>query len=843
MKKPNINCLSPRHALSLIVFGISFFPAVWGAATAPPCAGNLNVSRFRLMVEPLKSGPYLPVQDINILEAGQKLKYEPLHIPPAIRDKAKIAVLLIPVPKDLANGEQKEKERKKGVEQDITVLEARPAKDPQEWDVPVRTSVVGVVFGPHGLDVKKVSSLVEKNPDLIPELTEYAEQTAKVGALVEVLAEYQQNPDSGHDLNAALSGFSSQYNVGIPKLDTTQPANQQAGVLLKAVVPSLQSYDPLTTTYSATVQQSAGLAGGVAALFLGSPVGLVAGGGALFMNLRTLVFPDSDFRSAFTQPVESNGLALCAKNEPPKPRVRVAYLWMMRVPDVAAPTTSLAQTEYLPMGGKSILKLPHSKGTDAKLLSRAHGWELISDTHHADVPVKVESGPANDSLDLDLSQSKLPAGDYRLAALWDWEPFQVAGNVVLRPLGEFSKAKITQDSEDRLVQGSGTVKVQLSGADFEFVEKVAITKAGSKKSTPREVAFTLPKGQGQGNQESLEAELDTTEWEAGSYRLELIQENGPPHDVSLEVHPPNPRLDNLPIRANLDEPQQTVTLRGTSLERITRLTSPDATWELAPVRADARDLKERKATVKLLPAAHRGELMAAKLSVLDIETPLEIPDVLQVAKPRPRIVRVSQSLAQQPEVELDKGEIPAGVAISFSLLTQNIDGPPVLSLTCADEGLVKQPLVLHPGDRTASSQLDFAGASALFLSLDPGVVGQSGCQLSATLSTDSTGSSDPTVLGRVIRMPRIEGFALTEEKLGAALYAGTLTGQDLQTIEKAGWDAKTGFAVQGIPTPVPGSPQEQTLKVVLPWPPPSPHAPIYIWLRGENAGRLTDVKY
>jgi len=70
-----------------------------------------------------------------------------------------------------------------------------------------------------------------------------------------------------------------------------------------------------------------------------------------------------------------------------------------------------------------------------------------------------------------------------------------------------------------------------------------------------------------------------------------------------------------------------------------------------------------------------------------------------------------------------------------------------------------------------------------------------------------------------------------------------LTGQDLQMIEKTGWDARTGFPVQGIPTPVPGSPQEQTLEVALPWPPPSPHAPVYVWLRGESEGRLSKAKY
>jgi hypothetical protein len=82
-----------------------------------------------------------------------------------------------------------------------------------------------------------------------------------------------------------------------------------------------------------------------------------------------------------------------------------------------------------------------------------------------------------------------------------------------------------------------------------------------------------------------------------------------------------------------------------------------------------------------------------------------------------------------------------------------------------------------------------------------------------------------------------------DDKLGTNLYGGNLTGIDLQIIEKTGWDATTGYPVQGIPTPIPGSSEEQSLKVELPWPPPSPHAPIYVWLRGETTGRLTNVMY
>jgi hypothetical protein len=819
------------------------------AAAAAACAGSVSVCRFRLLVEPTKTGALLPVQQINILTEGEKLKYEPIHIPPLVRDKARIALLLVAPSRkgspDEADEEQEStKQEQKELKQAVHVLDALPAKDPQEWIIPARVTVVGVVFGPHGLDVKKVSSMVVKNPDLIPQLTEYAEATEKVGALVEALSEYQQQPDPTRNVNAALAGFGSEYNVAVPKLDAAAPANQQAAVLLQAMMPSLNSFDPITSSTAGVVAQSAGLAGAVASMFFGSPVGLAAGGAALFLNMRTLIFPDTDFRSAFTQPIEGNGMALCAKSEAEKARTRTAYLWMMKVPNTEAPTFALAETAHVPIGGKSTLKVPAPKPDQGRLLARAHAWALVSDKDHAEVPVKVHSGTPDNFLDLDLTQTKLPPGQYHLAALWDWDPMQVKGDVDVRPLGDFSKAKLTPQSADRLLAGAGPVKAELTGTDFEFVAKVAMVKAGDKRATPKDLFFTLPRGPSQGEQDSLEVELDTTGLAAGNYDLILTQTNGSTHEVPLVIHPPNPTFDRLPLRANLGETQQAVVLRGTRLERITKIASPNAVWELAAVKPDAHDVLERKVTIKLQAGAHQGDAETASVSVQDLEGPLTVPGALAIAAARPKIAGVSLSLAQQPDVRLGDGEIPAGAATSFSLAVRNIDSHPVLSLNCANDGFVKAPLVLHPGDRTTSAQLDLAGDEGLFLSVDPGLVGQSGCQLAATISTDSTGSSDPTVLGRIIRLPRIEKFALSEDKLNANLFAGTLTGIDLQMIEKTGWDAKTGYPVQGIPTPIPGSnPQEQTLKVELPWPPPSPHAPIYVWLRGETAGRLTNVKY
>jgi hypothetical protein len=151
--------------------------------------------------------------------------------------------------------------------------------------------------------------------------------------------------------------------------------------------------------------------------------------------------------------------------------------------------------------------------------------------------------------------------------------------------------------------------------------------------------------------------------------------------------------------------------------------------------------------------------------------------------------------------------------------------------------------LLSPGERNGGDELDLAGEGLLYLSIDPGDIGQSGCLLMATLREPASGTSDAYLLGRVVRLPRIDTFTLSGEMLGQGLYAGALTGQDLQTIEKTGWTSQNGESVPGIATPVPGTPGEQTLKIAVRWPPPSPHAPIYVWLRGETQARLTNAHY
>ena len=124
-------------------------------------------------------------------------------------------------------------------------------------------------------------------------------------------------------------------------------------------------------------------------------------------------------------------------------------------------------------------------------------------------------------------------------------------------------------------------------------------------------------------------------------------------------------------------------------------------------------------------------------------------------------------------------------------------------------------------------------------------MGHAGCffqvRLTANVPVEPEGRSDAYARGRVMRVPRLEQFSLSTERLGPATYAGLLKGRDLELVEKAGWDSADGLPLESIPTPVPGEPARQILRVALAWPAPSPHAPLYIWLRSEAEGRKPAV--
>ncbi len=837
------------------VFACSFLMLFFGVAplfgAAPQsCPAGKPVTSFNLLVKPAQGGTALPLGEINLIEPGDKLEYVPASMlakskskggtdakskspksakpaePPKPKGPSRVAILLASATGANAGH--------------IEVLEVKPASVPQEWSVPVRTSVVGLVYGPDGLSEHKIDKFVKNDPELVLKLTDYVEQTSKMEALVTVLSKYQQSAPGTSNLQASLAEFSSQYGVTMPAVSSGESSDQQTTQLLQALNPAFSS-DPLGQSVTA---QSTGLAASVATFFMGPQFGVIAGGTVILHDLHTMMFPRAEFRAAFATPLASSGMNLCTgKAAASKQHTQVAYLWALPVPNAEAPSIHLSQTVHIPVNWKSTVEATSATVAQLKLVPRVRDWHLVSSAADVPVPVSASVGPHSDFLAIDLTHAKIPVGEYHLVGKWDWTPITIGGSVDVMNFADYSTVMLSPSSRDALVTGAGPVTLELSGTDFEFVNEVALLHAMKTDPLAERLPFSLPAGEEGGPQKSMSADLDTIHLAPGPYLLRLSQLNGKTRDIPVTIHPANPVLDDLPVRVNLGQPQQTISLRGTSLDHIEKITSTDAVWTLSTPIANLIGSQEREATIQLSAKVKKGALIDAKVFIDGIEKPMDISGILRVAGPRPRILSARKSFASGGGVELHDEEIPARSEVSFAIQGEHFDSRSRLHLECESPDDTLQPLNLTPGERDGADALDFAGGRTLFLSMNAGAVGQSGCNLIATLTEVDTGTSDPFSLGTVVHLPRIDKFTLTDEKIGDSVYAGILSGEDLQTISGTGWDAKTSEPVQEIPTPVPGDSQEQTLKIAMPWPPPNPHAVLYVWLTGETEARPTDIKY
>jgi hypothetical protein len=810
-----------RIAMALaMVAGIAFAS---GDATTPAapaavplgCAGSASLGTFQLSIRPFTQGAPLPLKSVAAIPAGSRLIWRPTHLKLPTSNSAEVTAVVVP-----AND---------GV---LMVLEPRKASAPAEWQLLQSPVVIALVYGPQGLSEGKLHALVTRNQDLLRQLAEYADQSSQVESLIQELADDEQSR-AGAD--TALKGVSAEYGVSAQKLNSTTSTDQQAALLLKALVPASNNYDPLAAQ-SAQVQQTGGLAASVAGLFFGNPVALAAGGAALFANLKTVLFPNTEFRSAFAQAAAKGALALCTKGQAPKSKTRTAYLWAYRVPQLSRPSLTLAKAPNLLLGVKSTVELKLGKETTAKDLALARDWQLVSTAGPGAFPVAVTPTPAG-ALEIDLSKTKVPPGDYQLAATWDWAPLQVAGAVHVHALGDLSHVALAAGAHDKLIEGRGPVTVEITGPDFEFLKSVTLESA-ARDAKPVEAPFALPLGQGAGSQNLVAVTIDTAK--PGSYRLALTQDDGVVHKVPIAILPPNPKISNLPVRLNAGETKEAIRLEGSGVERIEGVTS-DA-GEIAG-EADS-DAGNWSGEIHLKSGLKKGQSFPLLLKVKDLENPVKVANAIEIVGPRPRIKSVQKSLGGVLGVEIGADELPADTAAGLVLTVANLHDStrPRLELGC-QTGELRHALTLSPGTPATGAILTSAGPGALYLSVDPGTVGYPGCQLSATAIEDPEGPSDPFILGRVVRIPRLDSFTLTSEKVGDASYAGNVEGRDLDVIEKVGWDATHGLPVDSIPTPLPGKDPRQTLRLLLPWPAPGPHAPLYIWLRGESQGRKTSVSY
>jgi hypothetical protein len=797
-------------------------------ASAPPliCPGGTPLGRFDLTVVPKGGGIPHPIETVNRLLPGDIITYRPLQVDAFHKNKVRLALLLVP-----SDGSK------------ITVFEPKPGDQPTSWTVPFQTQLASLVWGPKGLDKSKVNDLVVKDGELIAQLADYAAKSAETQALIDALTRKQQVLDTGQSVDAAVAGFASQFPAA--RLDRTQPTDVQLGILLHSVNPSLEAYDPLAQSPQQQAAQTAGLAAAVGGLFLGGSVGLAATGGSVLVSLHGVLFPHTQFLSALAQPNSENSIALCGTPAPALAHTEPAFLWALRFPDARAPSMALQATEHLPIGLKSSIPLATAP-KDWKLLPRVRDWTLIP----ADpaigtsaIPVKAQVNTATKTVELDLSDPRLRSGNWKLGGSWDWDLLTVSGTLALHNLSTFTAAHLTPESQDHLTSGAGTVDLDLIGDNFEFVKKVSYKKCGDPFAEPQAVPFHLPEEPAKGPENSIKVRLNAKPLSTGNYVFLIAQNDGKEHETPFRVLPAAPAITGTPILLNTGMETQTVTLHGSGLDRIEQISASghegadDVTFELG----DAGSGDTRRVTVKLTPAIKPGTLLSLNMKVANFEQPVAAGDVFEVTGPKPAISSVREAVQGGPGVATHPDEIGANSLVSFEM---NVAHAPVISevdLSCVNGA--SSSLKIKPGDAKDDLKVTQESADTLFLAFRPRSVGPPGCGVMVRLVTPKNGASDRRKLGTIVLLPQIDSFDVTSDKAGDSSWFGTLEGSDLEGITKVGWDADQGTAVDAIPVPVAGPGNRETLRVAVPWPAPSPHAPLYIWLRGETQGRQTSAKY
>jgi hypothetical protein len=797
------------------------------AAGAPLlCPGGAALGRMELTVAPPGGGFARNIQTVNQLLPGDTISYRPVEIDALEKKKVRIALLLVP-----SDGSK------------IVVFDAKPADEPASWMVPFRTQLASLVWGPEGLDKAKVTSLVTKDNELIGQLADYAAKTAETQALIEAITQ-QQTLATGQQLEAAVLGFAAGYPGA--KLDPTQPPSQQLGVLLNGVNPALSVYDPLAPNPEQRAAQTAGLAAAVGGLFFGNGVGLAATGGVALVNLHDIMFPRTQFLSALAQHdapgPDADGDAakatgLCGSRAPRPPRTEFAFLWALRIPDAPAPELALRSPQHLPIGAKSIIPL-EVKAKDWQLVERAQDWRLVSPDNSSSVPIGAKVDMKAKTLELDLAGAELKAGTWKLAANWDWDPIAVSGDLELHHFSVFKSAHLTPQSHDQLTSGAGTLDLELTGDDFEFVRKIEFKKQGDPFAQPQTLPFHLPHEPPVGPETSLKVRLDAKPLATGNYVFLIAQSDAKVHETPFEVLPSPPSISGTPMVLNTGVETQSVVLHGTGLDRIEKISADNAEITLG----ESGDSGQRNATVKLKPDLKAGTLLSLQLKVRNFEQPVSVHDAFVVGGPRPAITSIRESSQDNLGIALNPGEMAANSLVSLEMGV--VDAPVVsaVNLSCQDSP-GSSLLNIQMGEAKQDLKLTAESPNTLFLLFRPESVGKPGCVVMATLITPKSGQSEQRKVGAIVLLPKIDSFRLTNEKAGDASYFAAIEGHDLESIAKVGWDAQNGTPVDAIPAPAAGGENKENLRVAMPWPAPAPHAPLYIWLRGEERGRLTSAQY
>ncbi len=807
--------------LSGLALLLVFCQFAYAQQTLPPlvCPAGGPIGSIDLRVRSLRGpGETVPLRTVNRLEEGDTIVYQPI-LRTGEERKGRVSLVLVP-----AN-------RREG-DDPLIFLDPKDAEHSQEWQVKTRIAVVVYVYGPAGLKPKKVKNYLSRDLDLIGQLADYAEKTAQAEAIIAALSSPRS---STAGLQSALQGVSSRYGSTV-YLNRDAAAEQQISTVFNTLRPALANYDPISPQRTQQVGQTAGLATSVAALFFGSPIGLAVGGTAMAMQLGAMAFPNTEFRSSFAQSLPHDGLGLCGQRTPAPSNTKIAYLWASRIPNIGPPKIKIGNGNSLPIGIRSPLPV---SSPDWKFVERARRWTLKSENGGEPIPINVYKLDALKMLDLDLP-ANLPPGSYHLSAIWDWDQFDVEGVIHVRPMSPMDKVRPSRATQDTLVAKTGKIPVSLEGADFEFVTKVEIEKIGDKFSSPVPVPFVLAKGIREGEQDRMDIQINTNDLDPGTYRLGITQAESRMDSVEIKILPEPPQIENLPFTLHQGTTSGSFVLRGDRLDLIEKIEIAKATVELEPAKVGQT---EREIHFKLAPDIAAGTSIAARAHVRDRFRPIAIPDAIRIGEPQPRLVAATVSRSADQPVELREGELPGGAFLSAMLKVENLQPNSAVRLGC------KQPntttVTLQLGQQYGAVSLQQVAPGQLYLSFDTGVWFNR-CRLQARIVNANDGESEPIDLGMIIRVPGIDyiDFGTADANTanaGNTEGSATLTGQNLETIERVGWSPDVSEAVSELPLPLSGDSKRQTLRVTLPAP-SEKDSRLYIWLRGETQPRLTKVR-
>jgi hypothetical protein len=184
----------------------------------------------------------LPFRTINHLGEGDSILYAPM-LSGKQRRAGEVALVLVP-------------EKRRPGDPDILVTDPKPANKPQEWKMTQTISVAALVYGPAGLNKKKVARFLSQDEVVVAQLADYADKTAQAEQLVATLS---NSASSSASVNAALNGFASEYGFAM-QIGRNAPARTQAATVFAVMNPQVAAYNPLATSTGQTVGQSRSMA-------------------------------------------------------------------------------------------------------------------------------------------------------------------------------------------------------------------------------------------------------------------------------------------------------------------------------------------------------------------------------------------------------------------------------------------------------------------------------------------------------------------------------------------------------------------------------------------------------